>query len=114
MGKVGAEEVLALREEVEGELLYVSFRNDIEQNPIEGVFPDVLGDPEVEEELEGQRKQEVGQEDHRELVVEEFEVVGEESQSLRIFVKRVNISVFFLVLNTLQNSIINPCDGSAN
>lgn len=114
MGKVGAEEVLALREEVEGELLDVSFRNDVEQNPIEGIFSDVLGNPEVEEELESQRKQEVCQEDHRELVVEELEVVGEESQSLRIFIKRFNISVLFLVLNILQNPIVNPCDGSAN
>ena len=79
MGKVGTEEILALREEVEGELLDISFRNDIEQNPIEGVFSDVLGDPEVEEELEGQRKQEICQEDHRELIVEELKVVGEES-----------------------------------
>ena len=56
MGNVGTEEVLALSEEVEGELLDISFRNDIKQNPIKGIFSDVLGNPEVEEELESQRE----------------------------------------------------------
>ena len=51
---VPAEEVSALAEEVEGKLLDVSLVDDEKNQPVEGVLPEKLGDPEVKEHFEDQ------------------------------------------------------------
>ena len=102
VGEVYTKEVLALPEEVEGELFYIPLVYYEEKNPIEWVFSDVLGNPVVKEEPEDEGKEEVSEEDSGKLVVEEVEVIGEEAQTLRIFVKGVNFSVLLFVFNTLQ------------
>ena len=49
MLEVDAEEAPALGEEVEGELLDVAFVEDEHQHPVEGVLPEVLRNPVVEQ-----------------------------------------------------------------
>ena len=79
VSKINTKEVLTLSEEVESEKLNVSLIDDEQKNSIEGVFPDVLWDSVVEEELKYEVKSHIDYKWHRKLKEEEVEVVGEES-----------------------------------
>ena len=70
--EIGTEEVLALHEEVEGKLLHISFIYDEDEDPIERVFPDIFGDPKVEEESENEQKKQICCKDDGKFIVEEL------------------------------------------
>ena len=84
VSKVDAEEVSALSEEVESELLDVSLIDNEEEDAIEGVLPDVLRYAVVEEESEDAGKDEVSGKGKGKLEEEEVKVVGEEPQTILI------------------------------
>ena len=73
--KVGAEEVPALCEEVEGKLLHVPFIDDEKEYSVERVLPNILGNAVVEEDFEDAGHQEVGCEGKGQFEEEEIEVV---------------------------------------
>ena len=75
VGKVGAEEVPALREEVEGKLLHVSLIDDEEEYSVERVLPNVFGDAIIEEDFEDAGHQEVCPKGKGQLEEEEIEIV---------------------------------------
>ena len=85
--EICAEEVFALHEEVEGKLLHIPFIDNENEDPVQRVFPDILGDPKIEEELEDEQKKKINGKDDGELVIEELKVVGEESHPLSIFLQ---------------------------
>ena len=86
MSEIYAEEVLALSEEVEGELLNVSLVYDEDQDRVERILSNVARDSEVEEAVEGEGEEQIGQEDGWKLVEEKLKVVCEETKTIWVFV----------------------------
>ena len=113
MLQVYTKEVSALVEEEKSKLLHIALIDDQEQNAIEGVLPDVLGDAVVEESPEDQQEDGVGQENERQLVEEKIKVVGEKTHTVLVLVQQVSLCVVMLVVDGLNHSIVGVGDSNA-
>ena len=107
----GVEEA-ALREEVEGELLDVPLEHDEDQDAVEGVLADEAGDAEVEEQSEEQREGDVEDDDSRQFEEEELQVVGEEADSVLIFLEEAGRGILLLAVQTAQHIFVGAVDST--
>ena len=98
VAEVEAEEGLALVEEVEGELLDIALVDDEEQHAREGVLPDVLRQPVVEEQLEHHHQHHVDQEGQGQLEEEKVQVVREETYPVAVPAQEEGVCVVLLVV----------------
>ena len=110
VGEVEAEEVPALEEEVEGELLDVPLVDQHQEQPEEGVLSEVLGDPVVEESPEDQRQKDVGDDHPGQFVVEEVEIVAEEREAVGVFLQEKGVSVVLFVVKLGLEFLVNVVD----
>ena len=108
----GVEEA-ALREEVEGELLYIPLEQDEDQDAVEGVLADEAGDAEVEEQPEEQREGNVEDDDPRQLEEEELQVVGEETDPVLVFLEEAGRGILLLAVQTAQHVFVGAVDSLA-
>ena len=91
-------EQAALREEVEGKLLDISFTDYQKENCVEGVLPDKFWDAVVEEKSECEREDDVNEDYSRQFEEEELQIIGEEPYPVLVFAEKVRVRVVFLVI----------------
>ena len=106
VAEVEAEEGLALVEEVEGKLFDVALVDDEEEHSWEWVFPQVLWQSVVEEDLEDHHQDEVDGDCERQLEEEKVKIVGEEPNSIVVSLKVEGIGVVFLVIEWFHQVLI--------
>ena len=109
-----AEEVLALREEIEGELLGVALVDHEEDGAVEGVLPEVPADAVVEEGPEEQRQAEEDEDAAGQLVEEELQVVGEEADPVWVLLEEIRVGIVELVVSCLGQTTIYFIDRAAD
>ena len=105
VAEIEAEEIFALWEEVECELLNIALVDYEQKNSIECVFADVLGYSVVEESLEKHQEDKVSAYHHGKLVEEEFEVIGEETHPILIFREKLRFGIIPLLVQKFSQSI---------
>ena len=106
VAEVEAEEGPALVEEVEGELLDVPLVDDEEEHAREGVLPDVLRQPVVEQQLEHHHEQHVYDDGEGQLEEEEVQVVGEEAHPVAVLAEEEGVGVVLLVVEGLDQVLV--------
>ena len=106
MGESRTEEQTTFWEEVEGELLNISFINDQEENSIKRVFPEQLRYSVVEAGPENQGEKYVYGDNAWQLIEEKLEVIGEESDPIRVLVEKVWMRVLLLIIQGFNHLII--------
>ena len=74
-------------------MLDIAFVDDQEEDGIEGVLSEELGDPMVEESLEEEGQEKVQESHAWQFIEEEVEVVGEEAYALVILLEELLVRV---------------------
>ena len=107
MRKVSTEQIFALVEKEKGKFFNISFINEEKKYSIERIFSNKYRNSVIEEHFEEKDEEYIGQEDWGKFEEEEFEVVGEEAQSIGVSFKNEGISVVVLLVESFEQTLVN-------
>jgi hypothetical protein len=80
-------------------LLYVSFVNEEENDAVERVLSEILRDAPVKQGFEDERQHHIDEDASGKFIEEEIEVVGEETNTVRVLGKNTSRCVVELMIN---------------